>query len=602
MNAMTQIAHRTFTTRSGVSARNLMFTLSIGLGFLVLSTATGCFSKQQRDESKTVTQQLNDQRMKTDNLRTAMVFLKQMQPTNSENISKQIQLELNAWVRETSTNNLAYVAPDWAMEGPGKLPSDLLELMGCSDPLKLEFNYWDIDYLYQCRMMRDVADWVTDQPIHDNLILPVIEAKQSQLEADEAAKLEDAYKLFDWSIRNIVLIDEGSSSVETVTQDARLPLLDSGVGYGYLPWQTVLFSRGDFIERGRVFSALAKQRGITTFWISVGAQPGEPGNLFTIGVLIGDEILLFDPKLGMPIMEPDAFRFATLKETLENDRVMRRLDLPGQFDYVLETSDLKNLQFLLDTPPVAFSARMKLLENSLLGDERMAIYQDVDAQRERLNKLMPDAASGGSIEVWQTPLLAQAQAASVKERLENPSQFTSRYMTMHGVWLLETPAAKGRLNHLRGLFENTLDERGALATYMESRIADELIQRLSYDPAVQAELGVRRFPGEPQEQYNARIAQAQYIFSQAKFDAAFLLAQLHFDRGSYPAAENWLTKRVLDDDRAAAWHSAGWYTLARTFEEQGKLEEAEEALTHQPSPQEPGNRLRLRYLKREQEN
>jgi predicted Zn-dependent protease len=55
---------------------------------------------------------------------------------------------------------------------------------------------------------------------------------------------------------------------------------------------------------------------------------------------------------------------------------------------------------------------------------------------------------------------------------------------------------------------------------------------------------------------------------------------------------------VIDDPRASELHAASWYTLARAYQEQGKLDEAEEALTHQPSPQEAGNRLRLRYLRR----
>lgn len=115
------------------------------------------------------------------------------------------------------------------------------------------------------------------------------------------------------------------------------------MGYGYLPWETLLFSAGDFIERsGPVFNALAAQQGIETVWLAVdGAQQdadkNAPGKVWTIGVLIGDDCLLFEPKLGMPILEPDLMELATLAQTLDNDRMpARRLDLAGQFDYALK--------------------------------------------------------------------------------------------------------------------------------------------------------------------------------------------------------------------------------------------------------------------------
>ena len=56
---------------------------------------------------------------------------------------------------------------------------------------------------------------------------------------------------------------------------------------------------------------------------------------------------------------------------------------------------------------------------------------------------------------------------------------------------------------------------------------------------------------------------------------------------------------TLVDPRAEKWWPAGHYTLARTYQETGQLEKAEQELTYQPSPQEAGNRLRLRYLRQD---
>ncbi len=552
---------------------------------------SGC-QRKSRDRSEAVLQRLSEEKTKTDDLRKAIRYLSQMTPSNAKNVNREVLLELNTWIKNLNTSGFKYDTP-LLLSG---FPADQLAAVGCSNPAALQFDYWDVDYLYERRTMSKLASWIVEFPVRDTLLAPILAAKQEQLEPTERVQLEEAYKLFDWTIRNVVLEAEESSSVERRVADPRLPLIDDGVGYGYLPWEVLLFSRGDFIERGRVFNALAQQRGIDTCWISLGAEAGSAGDLFAIGVLIGQEMLLFDPKLGMPILDPDTTEFATLATAQSNERVLRRLDLPGQFDYASDIDSLKSIQLLIDAAPVATSARMKLLEGSLIGDERMQVYLDVDGLSQRLMAAAPKS----SVAVWQTPLLAQLQALYVREQLENTTPFTIQYYSRHGVWLMRTPAAEGRLKHLVGDFENTLDTQGALATYMESRIDDESIKRLQYDPEVQRELGVGRGPGEDKDAFEMRMAQTQIIFGKAKTDAAFLLAQLHFDRGNFEAAQNWLEKRVIDDARSVEWHAAAWYLAARTYQELGDLEQAAEALTHQPSPQEPGNRLRLRYLSRQE--
>ncbi len=566
--------------------------LPLALGILV---AGGC-QRKQRDRSDAISQALSEAKTKTDDLRKAMRHLAMMTPGNSQNISKELRLELNTWLSTIDTSQPNYSTPQLL----SSFPASELAAVGCESPKEMQFGYWDADYLYECRRMQQLSQWIVDFPIRDNLLEPIIDKKCQALDPQAALQLREAYQLFDWTIRNVTLVGEPSSSVEQMTRDARFPLSDSGVGYGYLPWQSLLFSRGDFVERGRVFNALARQRNIVSFWISVGAGPEAAGNLFAVGVLIADQIYLFEPKLGLPILEPDRMELASLTEVQENPRILRRLDLAGQFDYAFESKDIQSIQFLLDLPPCAASLRMQLLEQSLIGDERMVVYSNVDAMRTRLLEVFPKA----SVSMWWTPLMAQHQAASIQQRLLDTTPFSLNYMALHGVWLLKTPASEGRLMHLAGEFENTLDRRGALATYMDSRVDDESIRRLAYDPNVQKELGVPRRPEDSREAFEQRLAQAQVLFARSKVDAAFLLAQLHFDRGNYEAAENWFKKRVVDVASAEQWHAAGWYALARAYQQQGKLDEAEAALTHLETsllanPQEPGNRLRLRMLRQQ---
>ncbi len=571
----------------------------MALLLLVILLATfglkGCISKQGRDRSEAYAQAIEEQKTQTDNLRNSMRYLKQMTPLNRKQAAKEVQLELNTWLADADVTQAQYTPSQQLRDFSAQVPSDMLRMVGCQNPLELQFNYWDVDYLYECRIARKLSDWIVAFPVRDNFIEPMLQQYTSELPPADKLKLANAYKLFDWTIRNIALQTQGSS-VEELTSDPREPITDEGLGYGYLPWETMLFAGGDFIERGRAFGALAAQQGIDTVWLSVGSKDGQPGKLWTIGVVIANDVVLFEPKLGMPILEPDKVELATLTQTLENERILRRLDLAGQFDYALSIAEIQDVQFLIDAPPVAGSARMKLLQQSLLGDERMVLYRDVDALTSKLQAILPNH----SVSLWQTPLLAQVQAASVRERLENPSPYSNNYMMQHGVWLIENPTGVGRRKHLVGEFENTLDADGALKSYMDAKIDDERIGKLTYDPEIQHELGVARIPGEPKEQHNARIAMAQYIMSTSKFDAHYMLAQLHFDRGNYQASEDFWIKRVLDDPRAEKWWSAGRYVLARIYQETGRLDEAATELAFEGSPQAAGNRLRLRYLRREE--
>lgn len=556
---------------------------------LCFAFTVGC-QKRTRDRTELYTQQLESQKTQTDSLRSAMRSLDRMTPLNRDVVTKEVRLDLNTWITTVDRTTVNY-SPSPLLNG---FDQDMLNLVGSVSPIELQYSYWDIDYLFERRLMKKLSDWVVQFPLRDSLVGAALDAKRADLSAEDAVKLEDACKLFDWTIRNLALEPQGAS-VEELTTDPRGPIADDQIGYGYLPWETLLFSSGDFVERGRVFSALANQRGIQTAWVSFGATDG-PGSLWCIAVSMGGDFLLFDPKLAMPILDPDSGHFATLEEARTNERVLRRLDLPGQFDYAINPGDLESIQLLIDLPPVAASARMKMLETALLQDERMVLFHELEQMRAKFTELAPEA----EVRLWNVPLLAQVQADSVRKRLQSITDFTLAYMVAHGVWTTPNPAALGRMAHLVGKFENTLEEQGALSMYMDTRIDEQSIARLEYDPSVQQELGIMRNANQNMEEYQMYVRQMQYVLRKAKVDASFLMSQLHFDRGSYDAAESWFRGRVVESDNTFAdpWRPISRYCLARIYQEQGDLEKATEQLTFQPSPQEAGNRLRLRYLRR----
>ncbi|MFO1065339.1 MAG: hypothetical protein U0892_15850 [Pirellulales bacterium] len=89
-----------------------------------------------------------------------------------------------------------------------------------------------------------------------------------------------------------------------------------------------VLARGDFIERGRVFTTLAKQRGIRVCWIGLRPADSPTTKIWAVGVLVGDECYVFDPKLSLPILNPDTLILASLKEIQKDPRILRRCDIP----------------------------------------------------------------------------------------------------------------------------------------------------------------------------------------------------------------------------------------------------------------------------------
>lgn len=571
--------------------------LIVWLGLLPLSMI-GC-QRSSRNESEIINAQLRQNSLTSEPLRQGLRNLAQTTVVNKKEMIDETRVLINAWLKEADKGGSNY--------SPSKMLDELdakeLEIVGCGSPTARQLNADDVECLFQDRMLRKLSEWIVAEPVRDKVFQPMLTNKMSQLTPEEANKLERAYKLFDWTIRNIQLAPVESSQANVRTRDARMPLVDNGVGYSYLPWEVAVFCQGDFIARGRVFGALATQQGIDTCWISVGSAPGAAGDIFAMGLLIGDQLLLLEPKLGLPILDPDTDAWATIQDVAKNEKILRRLNLP-QYDYSIQQSAVNAVQLLIDATPFSLSQRAKLLEGALLGDERMVVYVDADNLADRLTKAAPNATAS----IWYTPLFSQLYAKEIQERLSQLTPFTMQYMAKHMIWILDGSISQGRQFHLAGKFEDELGDQSALKVYTHTRVDDATLKRMAYNPDVQQALGLFRDTNETAQQFDARVIQAIAIYSRAKFDAAFLLGQLLFDRGDYKSASYWLQERLVAEQRAQHWHAAGWYTLARAYIEMEKYAEAEEALTKPTieadqqafvvNPQDAGNRIRLRYLRK----
>ena len=91
--------------------------------------------------------------------------------------------------------------------------------------------------------------------------------------------------------------------------------------------------------------------------------------------------------------------------------------------------------------------------------------------------------------------------------------------------------------------------------------------------------------------------QKQKIYNEAKANASYWVGLLLFDEGKFESAENWLHNPQLAAAADQPWTDGTRYNLARTYEAEGKTDDAVALYEKDASPQSHGNRLRAKWLK-----
>jgi hypothetical protein len=558
-----------------------------------LTSFTGC-EPANKQSAEQIEQQVVAQENKVENLREAMRFVDNLAEYNRAEAIKEVGYQLNAWMATDSNQVSTTKIPELIRS----LPEDVRSYPPLSRVDSREFTQADVGYLMQSRLFAAVAKWSSLTPMSDAIWKEWLQKPEivggKPLSEVGISDLQLAYKFFDWSIRNVQLSGD-AKDVEVLSKDPRLPLNDNALGYRQLPWQTMMFGRGDFIERGRVFSELARQKNIETVWLAIGKVDSlAPPALWLMGVPIDDEIFLFDSKLGIPIPGPDQTGIATLRQALEDESILRRLSISGRFKYPLDTKGAQSVIALIDADPSMISGRMKRLQESLTSDLRTELYVDVDSLAEKLKKHPKLQA----VQCWPLSIMSRMYADDLEQRLKETNEFTARYLQEHLLYMGETPVIQAKYHHLLGHWENSLDEQGAMSRYMSCRVPEEDLAKLPYDTDMQQAFEVQRLPNEPVERFNFRLNQVVTIYREAKIDATYLIGLLHFDQNNLGSSTNWLIKRAQVLKGFERWQPSIWYNAARAYEAEGKLQEALEMLRQVPSPQEAGNRLRMRLLQK----
>jgi hypothetical protein len=496
----------------------------------------------------------------------------------SREMLDQIVVQLNQWV---STQKLQ---DDWKLDPlVATLPPRLAEMPAVSALDQPQFVRSDGVALQEAIWLRYVSKW----------------ARGNQLD-----ELSQARQLFDWTVRNIQLEDP----------QARQRLAQ-------MPGETLLLGRGSAVERAWVFILLARQQGLDAAILAL-ADPvdpaGTPPRPWTTGLLIGGDVYLFDPGLGMPLPAPDGVRLdgagsleirpATLAQLAADDSLLHRLDLDQQRLYAVSSSDLDRVVALVEASPAYLARRMKLVESRLVGarsavlstsataqvDRWKAAPQIADARLwtfpyevlldyvllerqdptpEQLQQLIPD------LRPFSVAYAAPAQDdGSLRYRLGQVNPFfipppspgeVDPFYVPRGTPLRKgmnrAPLGRARVLHLKGVF---VGEQGATRLYQEARPSDEQLANMAEDYYRIALKDVERLPQEQRQAARQQLKQVtaqrarieEPLLRRAKQAASYWLGLVNFDLAQLELGQK--------DPDAAAKHfqTAIDYLRTRTLE------------------------------------
>jgi len=475
----------------------------------------------------------------------------------------------------------------------------------------------DTDYLRDCYLFRQISEWVDRESGEDPMLTDWLNGIEAQLPEEEVVKLRTAVRLFDWTIRNVgyePLLPETSLLPHPpfpggmATPEFSLGMKFQGPGYRQTDYETVWRGLGDSQQRAGVFTQLCRQAYIPAFVLAT--QSDQDGTLtpWSVGVLIGKEVYLFEPELGCYVPGPGQVGIATLSEARSDASVLRRLNVVSYFEYPVAKSDVQQSIALLNVTPEAVSLRMKQLESGLTGNRRMKTFVDVDALAAEI-----DAVPGiAGVRLWDVPVLAEVYAAELKAAAMRDPLLSfwsvASWAILDGMSDNAKLLALARWRHLHGQFDKDDEEdaEGARVLYLQQRAPEFEIEDLGIDVNLQKAYGVRRELGMDQKQYEMQLRYAQDLMRMGKNAATYWVSLIQYDDERYETAQTWFSKRVLDSDLISRreltgdvlspWVAAARYNLARSLERSGKIDEAIQLYKTDGDPQEHGNRLRARLL------
>ena len=411
----------------------------------------------------------------------------------------------------------------------------------------------DVEYLKQSAWMRDLSRWTC---------------------GDRRVFLEQAVQMADWVVCNIEM---RGSSRQTPQQEGSPP---------QHPWQTILLGYGTGSDRVALFLELLRQRRIDAARLAV-PDPENPEALiyWAVGVLLEGEVYVFLLNYGFPMPGPGriemgddgALQFssvATLSQLIQDDSLLRRLDISEEQKFPITADMLKQTTAHLLIIPESVSMRMKVLESELSGEQNMVLYTDLHELRRRF--LAAPGITG--VEVWKYPFRTAFEQrffpVPTNEALKIFLLDRPRSDLNGSSARLHYPLWSGRILYFKGAISG---QDNAITKYQNARISDKEMIEYRHDPAFRN---------------NPIIAlQLQWLSLQA----SFWLGSAQFEIDSIGAAKD--TLLGIRTHPLNTWRDSTEYLLGRIAEREKRYDDARRHYgTTASSLSGTGNAVRAKWL------
>lgn len=558
-------------------------------------------------------------------------------------IEEKVSSGLSRWI---SDDTEALASTDWAIDPLTEtLPAEVKPLL--DDLTGENFKTSDAHYLQGQIWFKALSESITARPVvrnfwpplarqadqaaggdvRDEPFLIALQAAHPELDAVQAKQLLEACKLFDWTVRNILLLERTPWPTPQVIEQESVVDVDSkwppsagvaGPGHQRFNWQLLLYGRGDDLERGRVFVQLAQQRNIDVVLLAFQAEsawssPNDKLTAWLPAAVIGEQLFLFDAQLGLPIPGTADGRLATLADVKSNPDLLKSLNLSVEestsddSDYWVQPDWLASpIIALIDAPLESLSKRMAVLERNLTGTQRVecATRPSLLAERLKSNPLI------GDVRLFPAEFYVQQYRAALQEALQqvrfnadiaeklswiySDEEYVDNYVRMR------TAKNKYFLNKLES--PQGIKQLGAKEMFSQMIVhyTDDLINNLQQFPNILQTLGLQS-EAMPALEFQRRLESVKNQMRLVRGDANYFLSLCHLESDNPSTAEIWL-KRVAAMDNRQHWKNGVPYLLGRAHEMLDQIESAvaqyqigkdDEKL----APQTHGNLIRARLLK-----
>jgi len=620
-------------------------------------------------------QQLTDtvvQDADQDHLGQAIDLLARGDEVGSRQVNERVLFDLNEWLAKEKED------PSWVADPLfARLPAEYAVPGQGQDLSELQFNLLDVGALREAIWLRDRATALARSARDEDHLrrtlgpdrVQWLNATEGRYGPDAADHLRFACLAFDWVVRNLPL-DPPPAAAAPGVADEKTAFPRPGARY--FAFENLLYGHADALERAKVFVRLLRQRSIDAVCLYPDEAP--TGVAWPVAVVLRTktpgaanstlELFVFDTVLGLPIPaadanepasdenDPEASRaaypgIATLAEFVA-DGVPDKLAAAAGVEYPLSAEQRGRLVAWIDAPRSSLTQRMRLVERSLAGERRVRLTTTPSRLAKELRSMADAQASPSGagppirdVRLWPAEYATlgfrirleqirnewQAARADgetlIQNRLEeqHDTDFAERLEVEQRLFHPASPLARGRVMHLRGRLDETLELPGARALYVESRPPARDIDELrTNQDLIDKRIRAGLLPKDRKDRLQF-LEQLEF----GKATATFWLGLLAYETGNYKVAADFFGDRLLkanepEPDPQAnqpgapsaraeeRWMAGARYNLARCYEAESypaELPTADPAelqtraanlLRQTTGPQERGNRLRAELL------